>query len=170
MLLTNQGFGDDHALESRLLAERWVRRAQKTLPVTVLRPAHPVGIETDPSRIPDALKDALSGRPSLRARLAASPRLHVVLADHVADVAIASYADEASAGQTLHLADPSAPTVAEVFAALGRGVPRTGLAGLPGPWASYDTTATDGLLRRVGLTRPSRTEVVDAVRGALGGG
>lgn len=168
MLLVNQGFGGDHALESRLLAERWVRRARKTLPVTVLRTAHPVGVEADPSRIPDALRDALRGRPSLRARLAASPSLHVVLASHVADVAVAAYADPVSEGETLHLADPAAPTVAEVFAALGRGAPRTGLVGLPGPWAAYDTTATDSLLKRAGLERPSRAEVIEAVRGALG--
>jgi|GEM_PF-6907594 len=167
MALQGQGFGGDYALESRLLAERHVHRA-RALPTTVLRCAHPVGVEPDASRVADPLTSLWAGRSSLRGRFLPSPYLHVVHGEQLAGLAVAAYADEEVVGCTLHAADPAAPTVNEVGASMGLGPRRSDGAGLPAPWARLDTTVADGLRRRAGLARPSSDDVLTAIRGAHG--
>jgi nucleoside-diphosphate-sugar epimerase len=166
-LLSGQGFGDDFAAEARLLAERRVRRAG--VASTVLRCAHPVGVEADAARVPDVLAALRGARPSLRAQLGRSPWVHVVLGAHVGDVALEAWRDPLCVGQTLHVADASAPTLREVCEAAGRLPPRSSALRTPAPWARIDTTATDALLRRAGLERPGRGALLDAIRASLVG-
>lgn len=147
-LLAGQGF-PDAAAESRMLAERHAVRAMAKQPVTILRLAHPRVATLDPTRRPDPL--AAPRRPALGERLRARfepPRYaHVLPVDFLAAVVLAAWRDEACRGQTLHVADPFAPTARELLGGAWPSGP------LPGEGVRLDTTAFDGLLRRSGRRR-----------------
>lgn len=166
-LLVGQQFGGDIAAESRLLAERHVRKASRDLPVTVVRLAHPVVEQRDPARVADPLQSL--GRGSLRARLATmldpadAPWVHALPAALLADLVLAAFEDEHTVGATLHLADAHPPTADELFSALGR--PGSALSlGMPAEGARMDTTQAEALARRHGLVIPGAMDWMPRLR------
>ena len=190
-LLAGQGFPGDPVSESRLLAERHVRRAMGALPAVVVRTVLPVGARTG---LPDpvtkllgrALELARSPLPALLRRFLLVPgaarRVHALPVGHVADAVAACWSDERVPGATIQIADPLAPTLWDWLAELSRVV---GL-GRPGPDAPramdlldgrfpatsvvYDTTHADLLLGRAGLVRPTCREGIEAFIGSLTAG
>ncbi len=190
-LLDGQGFDDDAVSESRLVAERHVRRAMGRIPAVIARAVLPVGARPGP---PDPVMK-LVGRAQTLARAplpgvlrrfllvpGASRRVHALPLAHVADVVAACWSDAGATGATVHIADPFAPTLMEWLRALSEEV---GLA-RPGPSApasidllddrfparavSYDTSHADGLLRRAGLRRPTFREGIEAFACSLRAG
>ncbi|MCO4770479.1 MAG: SDR family oxidoreductase [Deltaproteobacteria bacterium] len=165
-LFVGQGFGADVAAESRLLAERHVRRAMRSVPATVVRLAHPVVNKRDPARVADPL--AGLGRGSRRARWAQwlvhadPPLVHALPLDLMGRAVLAAFEEPDMAGGTLHVADPAAPTVTELLTALGRSGSAYSL-GLPAEGARLDTTGADALLRHAGIGRPSLADLAAAL-------
>ena len=188
-LLAGQDFGGDPVGESRMLAERHVRRAMPKIPATVVRTVLPVARRERPDPVIATLQRlralARLPLPSLlkRVPVVAGParRVHALSVDTVADVIVAAVDDEETAGQTLHVADPFAPSLAEwlahVSVVLGlappgpRGPgPSLLPAGFPAADVVYDTTHTDALLRRAGIVRPSWREGIEVLVGSVGSG
>ena len=185
-LLDGQELGGDPVRESRMLAERHVRKAMGEQSAVVVRCALPVGPRDgvqDPvwtllGRLRDLSRWPLPG--PLR-RLPFVPgggrRLHALPVDDLAAVVAAAWADDGPG--TVHAADPFAPTLAEwvaaASAALGLAPPGRSAPGrfaifgddLPVRCVAYDTTHADALLRRNGLRRPSWREGIALLIGSM---
>ena len=185
-LLRGQGFAGDPVPESRLLAERHVRRAADSLNALVVRTVLPAGLR--PGR-PDAVMKLVARArnlaalpiPGLLRRFPLVPgarrRVHVLPVGFVADLIAAAWSS-GTPGTTVHAADPFAPTLwewlAHLSAALGLGTPGPGApqaidlldAEFPARDVLYDTSIADALAARVGLVRPDWREGIAALIGS----
>ncbi len=121
-----QSFGNPYE-ESKYLAERLVREAQPSLPVTVYRPSIVVG----DSRTGEI--DRFQGPYELAILLVASPLavplplprngiapLNAVPVDFVVEAALSIGANPAAAGRTVHLVDPAPLSVRRVYELIAR--------------------------------------------------
>jgi thioester reductase-like protein len=143
---------------SRFLAERIVRRAMDTVPVTVLRPTHVVGDsrtgEIDRFEGPYLMALlVLSAPPGLTLPLPSrgDAPLHLVPIDHVAAAATAVMDAPAARSATLHLTDPSPLAARRVFELL------SAAAGRKGPRGFIPANVTRAILRTPGLERVLRS-------------
>jgi thioester reductase-like protein len=112
-LEAGQGFNNAYE-ESKYQAERLVRRASATLPITVLRPSLVIGDsrigQLDRFEGPYALALALASAPlAMPLPLPGDPQapLHVVPIDFAIDAALVLGLHPGAAGRTVHLVDPA---------------------------------------------------------------
>ncbi|MHB1845721.1 MAG: SDR family oxidoreductase [Deltaproteobacteria bacterium] len=147
--------------ESKYEAERLIRRAQSSLPATILRPSAVIGDsqtgEIDRFEGPYYLAIQLATSPlnvPLPLPLNADAPLHVVPVDYVVDAAHALARDPRAVGKTFHLVDPSPMSSRRIYQLLADRTQRKvrHLRAPPGP--------AGALLRLPGLEkllRPQRT-------------
>ncbi len=140
--------------ETRWHAERLVRAASSSLPVTILRPSILVGDSTtgeiDRFEGPYLLVVLMLSTPvDLRVPLPGSGdvALNVVPIDYVVEAGSAIARDPRSIGRTFHLVDPKPATAREVFELIAHS------AGRPSPRGSVPTNLATALLRTPGLER-----------------
>ncbi len=140
--------------EAQAHAENLVRRAQKRLPIVILRPTLVVG-DAQTGEV-----DRFEGPYFLMLLIVTSPPdialplvgrgelpLHLVPADYVARAAALLGADSRAIGRTFHLKDPSPPTARRVFELVAEA------GGRRAPRGHIPANITKALLRAPGLDR-----------------
>jgi thioester reductase-like protein len=126
-LALGQGF-KNHYESTKFQAELWVRDAMDDVPVTIYRPAIVVGDsrtgETQKFDGPYYMLRTIARALKIGGRVpqfgASGAPFNVVPVDFVVDALTAAAADEASAGETLHLVDPEPITALDLMKTLSR--------------------------------------------------
>lgn len=152
-LVAGQGFRS--VIEETLYkAERLLRRAMDTVPITVVRPATVVGAadsgEVDRFDGPYLLVMLLLTSPveiSLPLPARGDALLHLVPVDYVARASVALMSEPGAVGRTFHLVDPAPLPARRVYERIAQ------IAGRPMPRGFIPVNFTRALLRTPGLER-----------------
>ncbi len=140
--------------ETLFKAERLLRRAMDSVPITVVRPSIVVGVsntgEIDRFDGPYLLVLLLLTSPveiSLPLPARGDALLHLVPMDYVANASVAVMTEPGAVGRTYHLVDPAPLSVRAVYERIAR------IAGRPMPRGFIPVNFTRALLRTPGLER-----------------